>query len=140
MVQQRGFTLIELMVVVGVIGILTSVAVPVYKDYAVRAKVSEGLTLLTSTKLAVVETWNTTGDLPNNNTEAGAAPAETIAGDYVRSVSVGNGGTITVAFSSEEPAIHNKSLSLVPTSGPGGIYWTCSSADVQSRYLPPKCR
>ncbi len=138
--RQRGFTLIELMVVVGVVGILTSVALPVYKDYSVRAKVSEGLNLTTAAKLAVVETWNTTGNLPTSNTEAGAAPAESINGNYVRRVFVGNAGTITVEFSAQEPAIHNKTVKLVPENGRGGVRWLCSSAAIKSRYLPPQCR
>lgn len=138
--ELRGFTLIELMVVIGVLGILTSVALPVYKDYALRAKVSEGLQLATAAKLAVAETWQSDRTLPNSNTAAGLPAADQIRGSYVRSISVAGSGTITVTYTATDPVIHLKTLSLVPNASASGVRWDCSSTTMSSRYLPPNCR
>ncbi len=140
MTGQRGFTLIELMVVVGVLGILTSIALPVYQDYAIRSKVAEGLQLVTAAKLAVSENWNVEGTLPSSNTNAGMAAPEQINGDYVSSVAVGSSGTIVVTFSANEPAIDGKTLSLTPDTGAGAVKWSCVGSTIQSRYLPSQCR
>ncbi len=132
--------MIELMVVVGVLGILTSIALPVYQDYAIRAKVAEGLHLVTAAKLAVAEVWNVEGALPTTNSQAGLAAPEQINGDYVSSVDVGGSGTIVVTFSANEPALDGKTISLTPEAGGGGIRWSCVDSTMSSRYLPSQCR
>ncbi len=137
---QRGFTLIELMLVVGILGILGSLAVPVYHDYAIRSKVSEGLQLVTAAKLAVAETWNVEGTLPTSNTDAGLAAPDEISGDYVSSVAVDGSGAIVVTFSASEPAINGKTLSLAPDAGTGAISWSCVASTLPTRYLPSQCR
>jgi type IV pilus assembly protein PilA len=128
------------MVVVGILGILASIAMPVYHDYTIRSKVSEGLQLVTAAKLAVSETWNVEGTLPTSNSDAGLAAAHQITGDYVSSIAVGSSGTIVVTFSGNEPAINGKTLSLTPDTGTGAIKWTCVDSTLQSRYLPSRCR
>ncbi len=84
MKQQKGFTLIELMIVIAIIGILAAIAIPAYQDYTVRSKVSEGLNLAGAAKLAVSETYDTKGYFPaTTNTSYGLPRAASIAGNYV---------------------------------------------------------
>src|SRR5690554_6865676 len=89
MQMQKGFTLIELMIVVAIIGILASVALPAYQDYTKRAHVSEALALAAGAKAAVTEYYSSEGTMPANNTEAGIAAAASITGNAVTSVTVG---------------------------------------------------
>ena len=97
MKQQKGFTLIELMIVIAIIGILAAIAIPAYQDYTVRSKVSEGLNLAGAAKLAVSEVWDSLGTLPTNQASYGLPQADSIVGTYVSSVAV-SGGTITITY------------------------------------------
>ncbi|MCH7538686.1 MAG: pilin, partial [Proteobacteria bacterium] len=91
MKKQQGFTLIELMIVVAIIGILAAIAIPAYQDYTIRAQVSEGLNLSGGAKAAVTEYFQDRGTMPLDNAEAGLAAALDIQGKYVFSVTVTNG-------------------------------------------------
>src|SRR5262249_18757224 len=95
---QKGFTLIELMIVVAIIGILAAVAMPAYQDSTVRAKVTEGLNLAAASKLAVAETWASSGQFPTDNASAGLPAATDIHSKYVTSVTVGARGVITIEY------------------------------------------
>ncbi len=136
---QQGFTLIELMIVVAIIGILAAVAIPAYQDYTIRAKVTEGLSLATAGKTAVSEFFSATGRLPNNNDSAGMEASGNIKGNHVSSVAVSGSGLITVTFSNT-PDIQDSKIILTPTTESGGVKWACTSGDLVSKYRPSSCR
>ncbi|HGG7873128.1 TPA: fimbrial major subunit PilE, partial [Neisseria meningitidis] len=88
---QKGFTLIELMIVIAIVGILAAVALPAYQDYTARAQVSEAILLAEGQKSAVTEYYLNHGEWPANNSSAGVATSADIKGKYVKSVEVKNG-------------------------------------------------
>jgi type IV pilus assembly protein PilA len=141
---QQGFTLIELMIVVAIIGILAAIAIPAYQDYTIRAQVSEGLNLSGSAKVAVTEYFQDRGVMPPTMTAAGLPTNATdIAGNYVLSVGVGaSNGVITVTYGNSANAqITNQTLILTPvTSNPGSVEWDCSAGTVLDKHRPAACR
>ena len=145
MKKQQGFTLIELMIVVAIIGILAAIAIPAYQDYTIRAQVSEGLNLSGGAKTAVTEYFQDRGTLPGDNAEAGVAASGDIEGNYVSQVAIAN-GVITVTYSSTgnqeaNAAIDGDTLTLTPnTANAGSVDWNCDSADLANKHLPAACR
>tara|TARA_R110001606_G_scaffold271824_1_gene420392 strand:+ start:3429 stop:3845 length:417 start_codon:yes stop_codon:yes gene_type:complete len=134
--MQKGFTLIELMIVVAIIGILAAIALPAYQDYTKRARVAEGLSLAGGAKTAVTEYFSSEGALPADNAQAGLPAANTISGDSVTSVTVA-AGVITVAFDATKVAAGN--LTLTPNTANGSVAWDCAGT-LDAKYLPATCR
>ena|SRR5690554_1335290 len=138
---QQGFTLIELMIVVAIIGILAAVALPAYQDYTARSQMSEALSLASGARTAVTEFYTNEGQFPSNNTSAGLAQAAQIAGKYVASVTV-SGGTITSKMQATgvSQGIQGKTMVLSAMTSAGSVDWVCKSGDVDDKYLPTSCR
>jgi type IV pilus assembly protein PilA len=157
---QKGFTLIELMIVVAIIGILAAIAIPAYQDYTIRSQVSEGLTLAAAAKAAVAESFSQTGIAPVNRMTAGMSNTATdTAGKFVQAVDV-QGGTVVVTYGHDANAkitgAANNTLALVPyATADASVAWRCGLANVpvnatafgnnvtttvDPRYLPKACR
>ncbi|EPF9419216.1 pilin, partial [Neisseria gonorrhoeae] len=123
---QKGFTLIELMIVIAIVGILAAVALPAYQDYTARAQVSEAILLAEGQKSAVTGYYLNHGEWPKDNTSAGVASASDIKGKYVKSVTVTN-GVVTAQMnpSGVNKEIKGKRLSLWAKRENGSVKWFC---------------
>jgi type IV pilus assembly protein PilA len=133
---QKGFTLIELMIVVAIIGILAAIAIPAYQDYTIRAQVSEGLTLASDIKAGVAEFMAQTGNWPADLAEAGVASvggSTDKAARYVQEIDVAD-GTITVTYGRDvNSRVNGLLLTLQPFVNPNGdVVWLCGNADAPS--------
>ena len=148
---QKGFTLIELMIVIAIIGILAAIAIPAYQDYTVRAKVSEGLNLAGAAKLAVSETYDSTGAFPTSQAQAGLPAAASITGNYVSSVAVAaTTGVITIGYKAAglggNPTANSTNIDLIPNTNAGSVEWDCkfasgtSASQTPAKYRPANCR
>ena len=138
---QKGFTLIELMIVIAIIGILAAIALPAYQDYTKRARVGEALSLGGGAKTAVTEYYSSNNSWPVDNTAAGLAAANQITGNSVSGVTVAN-GKITVAVKANVES--GKVLVLSPSAASGSVTWNCKPAtggtNINVKYLPSECR
>ena len=139
--KQRGFTLVELMVVVAILSIILMIAIPAYLDYAIRTQVSEGMSIFPTVKQNVVETYFTNGGVwPTSNEEAGMLMAGSYQTDYVESISIGTrAGSVVIDF--DIPDLGGRdTIIYVPIAADGGIEWRCNRGSVLPRFRPPVCR
>ncbi|HEZ6296205.1 TPA: pilin [Neisseria meningitidis] len=157
---QKGFTLIELMIVIAIVGILAAVALPAYQDYTARAQVSEAILLAEGQKSAVTEYYLNHGKWPGDNSDAGVASASDIKGKYVQSVTVAN-GVVTAEMKSDgvNNEIKGKKLSLWAKRQNGSVKWFCgqpvtrndtatddaaangkTADNINTKHLPSTCR
>jgi type IV pilus assembly protein PilA len=141
---QKGFTLIELMIVIAIVGILAAIALPAYQDYTIRAKMSEPIALLAEAKTSIAEFYVNRGELPVTLSEAGLTsnPAQPL----VKSLAISGTGLVTITVTSDSTmgGAADGSFELSPITLAGGVIeWKCkvgTGGTIEAKYLPSSCR
>ena len=158
MQNQQGFTLIELMIVVSIIGILAAVALPAYQDYIYRAKIAEAISLVSEFKPSIIEYYRDRDRFPANNEQAGVPEPQFVIGNYVKQARIENGAIHVEMGNKAGSLLDKKILSLRPIVVTGSpvspISWICGNdsapegmetvgenkTTIEDRYLPTSCR
>ena len=140
---QQGFTLIELMIVVAIIGILAAIAIPAYQDYVARAQVSEAATLMDGLKTPVADAFTALGTLTGVTSGGnGIAASGSVTGKYTATVAVSNGimtATLKPSTSGVSAKVGGFNLTLTPTDRGGSLEWACSGT-MDAKFRPAACR
>jgi type IV pilus assembly protein PilA len=140
--NQQGFTLIELMIVVAIIGILAAVAIPAYQDYTVRAKMTEVLGVASSAKTSASEYYSSIGRMATNAGSAGVNTS-TLQSTYIGTIAYAASTTVaTVTYTVANLGAATGNLAFVGTGSANGVQWSCNATatTVESKYLPANCR
>lgn len=139
--HEKGFTLIELMIVVAIIGVLASVAVPAYQSYSVRAQVAEGMNLAGPVQAAVAEFWYDNGNFPADNADAGITGPGSFSGNYVTGIGA-NGASVEITYgNSANIQIAGETVVLTAVPSNGSILWDCATGGaIATELLPQICR
>jgi len=144
---QKGFTLIELMIVVAIVGILAAIAIPAYQDYMVRAKVSEGLGAVDQLRASVSDFYATQAHMPQTNSIGTSGVTNVDQAKYISEVDYAytsaTQGTLTAKFHAIGSAVTaSQTLQFVGTGTTTSVAWACSAANstVTSKYRPANCR
>ena len=136
----RGFTLIELMIVVAIVGILAAVGLPAYQDYTTRAKITEGISLVQGAKTSISEIYQATGSYPSNNSAAFMGATTDFATTEIKTIA-NSSGTVTITFNAFGGVDEDDTLRFVPSNTDGvGITWSCDAlGSIEAKYLPTPC-
>lgn len=137
----RGFTLIELMIVVAIVGILAAISIPLYRDYTTRTRVTEGIHMAAAAKIAVAEFAFQNNSFPSSNAAAGIS--NNYSTTYISTITVSGSGLVSIAYTAASGVTAGDVIQFVPTlTAAGSIDWSCNGAGttMNDRYLPAECR
>jgi type IV pilus assembly protein PilA len=139
---QRGFTLLEILIALSIVSILAMVAVPMYLDYEVRARISEGFSLVEPVKNMVIEYHATNGTWPSSNAEAAVDAPTSFHSDYVDNISVSaNAGGAAITITYRIPTLGpNNTIVLTATDNGNGTEWSCKQGTVLNKFRPTHCK